>query len=73
MKKDASRNRWNDVSNHQGVRAPLIGNHWFIRWEQLRKSWKFLSLLWRAGARWLGARPSVDVGAPNIQYITFNT
>jgi len=27
----------------------------------------------RAGARWLGALPNVDVGAPNIQYIAFNT
>jgi len=28
----------------------------------------------RAGARWLGPHPpNLDVGAPNIQYIAFNT
>ena len=27
----------------------------------------------RAGARWLGAPPSLEVGAPNLQYIAFNT
>ena len=29
-------------------------------------------VLLRAGARWLGASPSLIVGAPNIQYIAFN-
>jgi len=27
----------------------------------------------RAGARWLGPHPSLDVGAASIQYIAFDT